>query len=404
MPTSSRCSTRRVRRWSLSFPDYVLTTIPSLHGEYVHGDKLAATGILENGAVTFNFKAETGGLAKEYVLSFPGYRPYTPGANDETEEIKFDGNRPGGSDWTNGIYTISAVNDGYQSWFKGGKGEHQLSIPANYVVKQLIFRDLKNNYAGNIARITDVKSEGATVIAPTLSGFQHENVKLVNLVYNFENHVAGTPVSFTFDGGGQMMWSFELTVEKQALTGAPTLESIEIVAPEGTNHFVAIAKYDRVIKKAKASVDTITVNGTAGAPTVYFPVTDLDYSTKYTLTIAAGDVEDEYGNKTTEAVSKDIEIGAKATVAKTLPVVVSTVDEAPFSRRKHQRQGCACAQRRLRPRSRGPRHPWRRLLRGRPEQGRRGHPWQTERNLQPCLLHPQQHRHISAGHNSPQRL
>ena len=311
----------------LSFPDYVLTTIPSLHGEYVHGDKLAATGVLENGAVTFNFKAETGGLSKEYVLSFPGYHSYTPGANDETEEIKFDGNRPSGSDWTNGIYTISAVNDGYQSWFKGGKGEHQLSIPANYVVKQLIFRDLKNNYAGNIARITDVKSEGATVIAPTLSGFQHENVKLVNLVYNFENHVAGTPVSFTFEGGGQMMWSFELTVEKQALTGAPTLESIEIVAPEGTNHFVAIAKYDRVIKKAKASVDTISVNGTAGAPTVYFPVTDLDYSTKYTLTIAAGDVEDEYGNKTAETVTKDIEIGAKATVAKTLPVVVSTVDE-----------------------------------------------------------------------------
>lgn len=311
----------------LTLPDYVLTTVPSLNGEYVHGDKFSADGKLENGVVKFNFKAETGGLAKEFILSFPTYKPYTPAAGDETEVIKFDDNRPDGSDWHNDLYSISNVNDGYQSWFKGRAGEHTLTIPANYEVKQLIFRDLKNNYAANIANITNVKSEGATIIAPSFSGFQHENVKLVDLVYNFENHVAGTPISFTFDGGGQMMWSFELTVVKKTLSGAPKLENLTVIAPEGTNHFVAIAKFDRVITKAVASVGSKTILGTAGSPTVYFPATDLDYSSTYTLSIAAGDIEDEYGNKTTEPITKDVVIGAKAAVAKALPVIISSVEE-----------------------------------------------------------------------------
>ncbi len=312
----------------LTLPEYVFTTVPSLQGEYVHGDKLSATGRLENGAVKFSFKAETGGLSKEYNLTFPTYKPYTPAAGDETEVIKFDGNRPSeGENWSNGLYSITAVNDGYQSWFKGGRGEHSLIIPSNYVVKQFIFRDLKNNYAANIANIVDVKSEGATIIAPSFSGFQHENVKLVDLVYNIENHVAGTPISFTFDGGGQMMWSFELTVEKKSLTGAPALESLEIIAPEGTNHFVAAAKFDRVITKAQATVGNKTILGTAGAPTVYFPATDLDFSTTYTLTIAAGDIEDEYGNKTTEPIIREVVIGEKAVVAKALPTVITNVGE-----------------------------------------------------------------------------
>ena len=68
--------------------------------------------------------------------------------------------------WSNGSYSLNPANDGWggtQFKFKNNT-EITLSVPANVVIKQIKFTNLKDNYTpGTIGYVT---SEGATVYLP----------------------------------------------------------------------------------------------------------------------------------------------------------------------------------------------------------------------------------------------
>lgn len=65
-----------------------------------------------------------------------------------------------------------------------------------------------------------------------------------------------------------------------------------------------------------------------GSAKLYFPIWNLEYSKKYTFTIAAGAAKDNYGNSNTEAINIEVEVGDKPKVeAAVYDYVVPTAEE-----------------------------------------------------------------------------
>lgn len=90
-----------------------------------------------------------------------------------------------------------------------------------------------------------------------------------DLVVNIEGHQVGTPIEFTVNSNGQLMTEFEFTVGRGAVTTAPVVLSTSTVVPENANHFVAVAKFDRAIASAKATVNNTEIKAVGGD--VVFP-------------------------------------------------------------------------------------------------------------------------------------
>lgn len=309
--------------------DYIFTSVPSLNAAFLDGSSASAEGIVEGDAIKYSFKGQVSEKTKNYTLTAKTVRIWNRPADAETVELKWTTAGPEGN-WTNGSYTLEGVNDGYQTSYKIGMGEKTIVIPSDIIVKQLVFRELRNNYDGNNGHISAVTAGDATVYHPTINGFEHGNIRIIDGLYvNFENHKAGEPIKFTVEGGGQMMCWIELVIERKTLDTPPAVQKLTATDTNGVNHFVVKAEFDREIKSAEAIVGSTKISpmGT-GSSVLYFPVWNLDYDTDYTFTIPAGSVEDLYGNKSDKAFSLNVTISSKNAVEKkTVDHIVSTADE-----------------------------------------------------------------------------
>ena len=111
---------------------------------------------------------------------------------------------------------------------------------------------------------------------------------MYDLVVNIEGHKAGTPITFTLQGGGQPVAWFELTVEKQTVTTPPVPTATSVTPTDNKNHCVVTVAFDREMQATEATIGGQTVTAEGGSSTLYFPVWDWQYDTDYTFTIAAG--------------------------------------------------------------------------------------------------------------------
>ena len=266
---------------------------------------------------------------RDYTLVVEGIHIYSKGVGEETVNLKYTSDGVSNNVWSNGVYSISPVGDGWNnSGFKlnASNGPFTLSVPSDVQVKQFIIHEFKDNYVdGSFNTITSTGM--TTAYIPTKHNLGHTDGEKYDLIINLDDHQAGKDIVFSFTGGSQITGWYELTVAYSDPGTAPvkTAESVTIV----NNHAVVAVTFDRVIKEdVTASINGGTVTAEGGATTLYFPIWDLSYSTNYTLTIPAEAVEDNYGNKNASAIEIAVNVPAKAAVTQAAyDYVVSSVDE-----------------------------------------------------------------------------
>ena len=307
----------------------IYTAVPTVKVKVVDGTTITASAPTISGTTaTYAIHVEMAGKTKDYTLVIDGLHIYQAGANDETVQLKYtaEGNDKTNKIWSNGLYSLSPVGDGWgNSGFKLSKNDNPftMTVPSDVVVKQFIIREFSDNYApGSLATLT---SEGATAIyIPAKHDFV--NGTKYDLVVNIDGHQAGTPIVFSFTGGSQITGWYELTIEKQAITTAPVLTEQQVTVVN--NHAVVGLTFDREMTSTTATINGKSVTAEGGSATLYFSVWGLDYSTDYTLNIAAGAAKDNYGNSNTAAINIAVNTAAKPVVAAAAyDYVVSTVDE-----------------------------------------------------------------------------
>lgn len=306
----------------------VYTAIPTVKVKVIDGTTVTAPAPTINGTkATYSIHVEMAGKTKDYTLVVDGLHIYQAGANDETVQLKYtsEGNDKTNNIWSNGLYTLSPIGDGWNnSGFKMQKNStNTLTMPSDVQVKQFIIHQFSDNYApGSFGTIT---SEGmTTAYIPAKHDFV--NGQQYDLVINLENHQAGKDIVFTLENGSQPTGWFELTIEKQAITTAPVLTDQQVTVVN--NHAVVALTFDREMQSTQATINGGTVTAEGGTATLYFPVWGLDYSSNYTLNIAAGAAQDNYGNSNTAAINIAVNTAAKPVVAAAAyDYVVSTVDE-----------------------------------------------------------------------------
>ena len=259
-----------------------------------------------------NFKAPTFTVIEEQQE-----QPEEPVVVTESVDIKNnEGTRENGV-WTNGIYTLSTTSlDGYNQYFKMNGSDYTISLPADVVVKQLIFKECSNNYAGNNAQLVSVTSTGATCTLPEDTHFYHESEgDKHDIIVTIDGHSAGNDISFNLPKQGQPMCWIQLDIVKTDPGTAPakTAEVVNVVR----NHAVVTLTFDREIPNdVAATINGGTVTAEGGSAVLIFPIWGLDYATNYSLNIAAGAVTDNYGNSTTEAILVAVNTEAKPVVTK----------------------------------------------------------------------------------------
>ncbi len=311
----------------------VYTTMPPVKATFIDGAQAdAIASEVVDGKAVYTFKGELAGDSKEYRLTLDGFHLYTKAADEESVSVRHNDGVQTGSEWANADgYALSYVSDGYNANFRIWKtGESTISVPGDVVVKQLIFKNISNDYTSPEAKIWTVESEGASVWLPTNS-YYNNGVKY-DLIVNIEGHKAGQPITFSFgDGkgdGGRLIFELEFTVAHQALTTVPELRSSSIIMPENANHFVAKLTFDRVIKAAEINFNGAKVSARGESSELFFPVWNLQYDKDYDFVIPANTLVDNYGNIYDKEISIPVKTGVKAEVeAAGFDYVVSTVDE-----------------------------------------------------------------------------
>ena len=263
------------------------------------------------------------------ALTIEGIHVYTPMGEEESVNIKNNEGERADGVWTNGVYTLATNSlDGYNQYFKMNGNDYTLSLPADVQVKQLIFKECSNNYAGNNARLQSVTSTGATAYIPTENKFYHSSEgSKYDLIVNIDNHTAGNDISFNLPKSGQPMCWIQLTTVKVATTTAPQ-KTNESVAIDDNDAVVAVSFDREIVNEVSATIAGKTVKAKGGSTTLYFPAWDLEYAHNYTLTIAAGAAKDAYDNVTDAAIEVAVNIPAKsAVVATEYDYVVSNATE-----------------------------------------------------------------------------
>ena len=248
----------------------------------------------------------------EATLTVEGVHIYKAGDQDKTVQLKYtnDG-KQGAGNWSNGLYSlISSSLDGWDNKsFKFNATEYTVKMPSNIKVKQIIFKDLSNNYDG-AASVASVTSDGATAIyLPT----KREAIKdqKYDLCVNIEGHVTGKDIVFNLVKAGQPTAWIELTVEETS-EGNPTMVSTNKTVVN--NHAVITVNFDREVKSATATCNGKDITADGGKTALQFAVWDLDYNHDYTLTIPAANIIDVYGNPATADVTVDFATGSAPTV------------------------------------------------------------------------------------------
>ena len=317
-----------------TFSDNIYTAEPTVVATLKDDTQVTATVSGTGTSRTYTVEATIDETAYTFTLNVDGIYVYSAGANDETVQLKYtgDGNDKTNNIWSNGLYSLSPVGDGWNnSGFKlsAANNPFTLSVPGDVKVKQFIIRDFIDNYA--VGSFNTITSTGMTAYVPTNCDFGYSQnggggAAKYDLVINLEDHTAGTPIVFSFTGGSQITGWYELTIEKQNPGTAPvkTGEKVTVV----NNHVVVAVSFDREVTSTTATINGSSVTAEGGSSTLYFPVWNLNYSTNYSLNIAAGAVTDTYGNSTAAAIEVAVNIPAKAAVtAATYDYVVSNVSE-----------------------------------------------------------------------------
>ncbi len=305
----------------------VFTAVPVVKATVVDGSTITGTPTVNGTTVTYALHAEMASKTKDYSLTLNGLNIYNKVEGDETVQLKYtgEGNDKTNNIWSNGLYTLSPIGDGWNnSGFKMKKDATlTLTMPSDIVVKQFIIREFSDNYApGTFGTLT---SEGMTA---AYIPYKHNfvNGEKYDMIVNLEGHQAGKDIVFRLEGGSQPTGWFELTIEKQAITTAPVLTDQQVTVVN--NHAVVALTFDREMTSTTATINGGTVTAEGGSATLYFPVWNLDYSTNYTLAIAVGAAKDTYGNSNTEAIDIAVNTSAKPVVEKAVyDYVVSNAAE-----------------------------------------------------------------------------
>lgn len=287
------------------------TQVPELVAWMSDNTQANVTSAIEGTSVIYTIKA----LNYEANLTVEGLNIYTPGEKDKTVQLKYTKEGTDGKgNWSNGLYSLlSSSLDGWNnSSFKLNDTEYTLQIPSNIKVKQIIFKDLSNNYDGN-ASISEVTSEGATIKMPTRR--DATKGQKYDLCVNIEGHQTGKALVFNLVKAGQPTTWIELTVE-ETTEGNPSVVSTNSTVVD--NHAVITVNFDREVKAATATCNNQTLAADGGSTSLQFAVWDLEYNSNYTLQLAAKNVSDNYGNH----AKKDIIVNFSTAAA---PVVEQAV-------------------------------------------------------------------------------
>ena len=307
----------------------VYTAMPAVQARFIDGTTIEATSSLDGTQATYTISATAAGVTRDYTLTIDGIHIYNKVETDETVQLKYtSAGKTGDGTWSNGLYTLTCESlDGWDNrGFKFNSEAHTWTIPADVVVKQVVLKEFNSNYGPG--ELVSLVAGDATVYIPYKHDYQEPDATKYDLVINIEGHKAGTPITFTLQGGGQPNCWFEFTVEKQHITSAPVPVSVAATPTTDRNHCVVAVAYDREMMATEATVDGQTVTAKGGSSVLHFPVWDLEYDTDYTFTIAAGAAKDIYGNANAEPVSLDIKVGSKAVAEKAAyDYVVGTAQE-----------------------------------------------------------------------------
>lgn len=265
------------------------TKVPELIAWMSDNTQANVTSAIEGTSVIYTIKA----LNYEAHLTVEGLNIYTPGEKDKTVQLKYTTQGAyGKGNWSNGLYSLLSSNlDGWNnSSFKLNDTKNTILIPSNIKVKQVIFKDLSNNYDG-AASISEVTSEGATVYLPTRR--DATKGQSYDLCVNIEGHQTGKEIVFNLIKAGQPTAWIELTVE-ETTEGNPTVVSTNTTIVD--NHAVITVNFDREVKAATATCNNQTLSADGGSTSLQFAVWDLEYNSNYTLQLPAKNVSDNYGN------------------------------------------------------------------------------------------------------------
>ena len=306
----------------------VYTTLPVVKATMADDSEVVGVVSGEGSNRTYTMQATLNETNYTFTLNIEGVHLYTATGDEEAVAIKNNEGERADGVWTNGVYSLATNSlDGYNQYFKMNGNTYTLSVPADVVVKQLIFKECSNNYAGNDARLQSVTTEDATTYIPTENKFYHssEHAKY-DLIVNIEGHKAGEDIVFVLPKSGQPMCWIELTTVKEAPATAPVKTAEEVTISD--NDAVVALTFDRVIANdVTATIGGHTVTAEGGSATLYFTAWDLAYSSNNTLTIAAGAIRDEYDNSTETAIEVAVNIPAKTAVEKAVyDYIVSDVD------------------------------------------------------------------------------
>jgi len=260
------------------------------------------------------------------TLTVEGLHTYTKAEGENSVNLKFtsDGKQDAGN-WSNGLYSLlSAGLDGWNnSSFKLNASEYTLTMPSNIKVKQLVLKDLGNNYDGE-ASITSVTSEGASNIWLPTKRYALKD-KNYDLIINIEGHKTGTPIVISMVKAGQPTAWFQLITEETS-DGNPTLVAQSATVVD--NHAVVALTFDREVKSATTTFNGKTYTAEGGSTTLYFQLWDMDYATDYTFSVAKENIADNYDNKAIADINVAFTTAAKpAVVMAAYDYVVSNATE-----------------------------------------------------------------------------
>ena len=308
------------------------TTAPTVAAVQIDGENATVDAPSISGSTyTYAIHGSMAGgtITRDYTLVLDNVHVYAATGDEQSVNIKANEGTIESNTWTNGIYTFATTSlDSYNQYFKWNGNSYTISLPADDVVKQLIFKDCSNNYAGNDARVIAVTSTGATTYIPVENKYYHDSEgSKHDIIVNIDNHTAGTDIVISQQKKGQPMAWVQLTVVKQDPGTAPVKRSA--TATISDNDAVVAVTFDREIANdVTASIAGKTVKAKGGSAVLYFPVWDLNYSSNNTLTIAAGAAKDNYGNTNASAIEVAVNIPAKTAVTPaTYDYVVSNVSE-----------------------------------------------------------------------------
>lgn len=213
---------------SLSIAD-IFTNLPEAALSFIDGSTVKATATAKGGNnAEIKLTAGEGADQITYTIELTGIHIYTPASTDKKTEIRWKGKE----DIVWNSFSFDEPNlpgdgwDGKQIKFTRNT-DYTLTVPANAVVKQIVFWQMGSNY-GNPGKLEPVTSEGATIYQPTTSDFRSG---YHDLAVNVENHVAGTPIKFHFYEGHQPCAGLDIYYVE-----VPTIASSDFSDIDGTNN------------------------------------------------------------------------------------------------------------------------------------------------------------------------